>query len=215
MTSPCVFAENPDSLTSIGATGVQLVVVDRPVIGQTLVDEAEIASFGPLDVDRDVPARRDQGDHVPIFPELAGMSFARELERDIRDLCERFARVASRDSVHVSLQILHHDGCCKWHVDRVGLRLLSTYCGPATEWALPGGVDRTALGCSCGSIEEANARIVFDERAIRRAGPGQLLLCKGDAFPGEEGRGLVHRSPPLAGSGRWRLLLRIDELGLA
>ena len=36
---------------------------------------------------------------------------------------------------------------------------------------------------------------------------------KGDAWPGLEGRGLVHRSPPAVGVGRERILWTLDAIG--
>jgi hypothetical protein len=40
--------------------------------------------------------------------------------------------------------------------------------------------------------------------------PFWVGILKGDAFPGNAGRGLVHRSPQIAGSGRTRVLFCLD-----
>lgn len=88
-----------------------------------------------------------------------------------------------------------------------------TYAGPGMEWALPAGVDREWLGRTGEDLDEVNGRFVFDRDAIRRAAAGDVLLRKGDLFAGEEGRDVVHRSPPVRDADRWRLLLRFDETG--
>ncbi|WP_280109885.1 DUF1826 domain-containing protein [Azospirillum sp. B506] len=40
---------------------------------------------------------------------------------------------------------------------------------------------------------------------------GDVALLKGEGWPGNRGRGLVHRSPPAAPSGAPRLLLCLDH----
>ena len=44
------------------------------------------------------------------------------------------------------IEVLDRAMCPRWHVDRVGLRLLSTWVGPATEWLNEDFADRRQLG---------------------------------------------------------------------
>ncbi len=227
MSSSCSFVADLTGLSLIRKCGVQIVVVPRKLPESLFVAEETLASFGPFEAHASVPiarggggvARSRIGDVRLLFPELDGFPesdgslFVGALRRDVLELSRRFADLGGLDSVHVSLEILDHDACRKWHSDRVGMRLLVTYAGPGTEWALASGVDRSWLGKTALDLEEANERIVFDRESIRRAGVGDVLLCKGDLFEGEQGHGLVHRSPPVRIDSRWRLLLRIDERG--
>ncbi|MFO0690098.1 MAG: DUF1826 domain-containing protein [Myxococcota bacterium] len=227
MSSSCSFVADLSGLSLIRKSGVQIVVVPRKLPESLFVAEETLASLGPFEIHASVPiesgrgaaARSRTGDPRSLFPELDGIAqldgspFVGALRRDVLELCRRFAHLAGLESVHVSLEVFDHDACRKWHADRVGMRLLVTYAGPGTEWALASGVDRSWLGKTAPDLEEANDRIVFDREAIRRAGVGDVLLCKGDLFEGEQGRGLVHRSPPIRLDSRWRLLLRIDERG--
>ncbi len=221
MSSSCSYVADLSGLSRIRDRGVQIVVVPRKLPESLLVAEEDIASIGTFEGHANVsiecggaaPAWRPAGEPTQLFPELDGLPFAPALRRDAYELSRHFAGLAGLSSVHVGLEILDQDACRKWHVDRVGMRLLVTYAGPGTEWALESGVDRGWLGEASLDLDEANDRIVFDRSAIRRAGVGDVLLCKGDVFEGEPGQGLVHRSPPVRADSRWRLLLRIDERG--
>jgi hypothetical protein len=96
------------------------------------------------------------------------------------------------------------DDCRRYHVDRTHLRLLCTYRGPGTEWLTNDQVERLA-----------QASGAPNEEIIRFGEPSQFEpfwvgILKGDAFPGNARHGLVHRSPPIKGSGQTRVLFCLD-----
>ena len=107
---------------------------------------------------------------------------------DITDLTQHYARLMRVTRVRIRLETVTTDACSRFHVDRVRLRLLTTYVGPGTDWL------------------DADAA---PDRCIRRLPEGAVALLKGSLWPGSPG--CPHRSPPLAGTGRHRLLLSIDE----
>lgn len=119
------------------------------------------------------------------------------LIRDVGDLVSGFSRIARTDLVDVRLERVTHDACWKFHRDCVEARLLTTYSGPATEWIQP----------------------IHAERALREQkgfnGPveqfrnNDVAIFKGSCA--EPGSGIVHRSPPIAGTGRTRLLLCLNK----
>jgi hypothetical protein len=125
---------------------------------------------------------------------------------DVRALAATYADLAGRELLHLKLERIDRDKCPLFHADYVGLRLLTTYCGPGTEWLPEDGVDRGALG------DGSNDRIVTDRRKVRRLEPFWVGVLKGDAYEAAEGRGCVHRSPPVEARGTARLLLTIDDL---
>ncbi|MND87313.1 hypothetical protein D3C80_793080 [compost metagenome] len=88
--------------------------------------------------------------------------------------------------------------CPRFHVDHVPLRLLSTYAGPGSEWLEEGAVDRSQL-----------AREQPDANAVRQLAVGEVALLKGEKWLGNQGAGLVHRSPMLV-NGERRLILSLD-----
>lgn len=125
------------------------------------------------------------------------------LMADIARLAEMFAEIAGATMVRIRLEAIDGPACRLFHADRVGLRLLCTYAGPGTEWVPDHAVDRAALG--------DNTRAITRQSAIRRLPRFAVGLFKGEAFPGNAGRGIVHRSPPVRSAPR--LLLCLDEPG--
>ena len=123
---------------------------------------------------------------------------------DLRELAEMFFGLCMGRDVTLRLETTDRDGCPRFHVDRTHLRLLCTYRGPGTEWLTDDQVDRDTQGRG-----EPNERIVRFGKP-ERFEPFWVGILKGDAYPGNAGRGLVHRSPPIAGSGQLRLLFCLD-----
>ena len=102
------------------------------------------------------------------------------------------------------LKTTESDDCRRFHVDRTRLRLLCTYQGPGTEWLTDAQVDRAAQ--RSGAPNEDIVR--FGHPSCFR--PFWVGVMKGDAYSNNAGRGLVHRSPPIAGSGQARVLFCLD-----
>jgi hypothetical protein len=127
------------------------------------------------------------------------------LTMDIAVLLGRLAHIANASRLRVSFGAVRTDQCRKFHVDYVRYRLVTTYVGPGTEWVPDEAVRREALDhppdCPC----DANKEIVRDASAIRHAVPGEVLVMKGALHPSH--RGAVHRSPPIEGTGRVRVVL--------
>lgn len=116
---------------------------------------------------------------------------------DVDSLVSAFARTARTDFVDVRLESTSGDACWKFHRDRVEARLLTTYLGPATEWVRP---------------RHAEAALRAQKRfkgPIEHLRAHDVAIFKGScAGPGS---GIVHRSPPIAGTGRTRLLLCLNK----
>ncbi len=124
--------------------------------------------------------------------------------QDIRELATLFQSLAGARPVTLRLETTDGDGCRRFHVDRTRLRLLCTYRGPGTEWLRNEQVDRHAL-----------AHFKPNEDILRHGAPGRFEpfwvgVMKGELFPGNAGNALVHRSPPVAGTDRTRVLMCLD-----
>ena len=119
------------------------------------------------------------------------------LVRDVDDLVSVFSKVTRTDLVDVRLERISHDACWKFHRDCVEARLLTTYHGPATQWVHP----RHAEWALC-----EQKRFKGPVEHLRN---NDVAIFKGScAGPGS---GIVHRSPPIAGTGRTRLLLCLNK----
>lgn len=115
---------------------------------------------------------------------------------DVDNLVSVFASVTRIDRVDVRLEPVSHDACWKFHRDCVTARLLTTYRGPATEWVQPIHANR--------ALREQKRF----EGPIERFRCGDVALFKGScAGPGS---GIVHRSPPIDGTGATRLFLCLN-----
>ncbi|HVK66140.1 MAG TPA: DUF1826 domain-containing protein [Polyangium sp.] len=128
------------------------------------------------------------------------------LRSDIGRLLRRFADLARVRRIQVFFGAIRHDQCRKFHVDYVRLRLVTTYLGPGTEWLPEDVVRREELAPAPLAPAEANRRIVRDPGKIRRANAGDVVLLKGERYPGTE-RAAVHRSPPIQELGVSRVVL--------
>lgn len=129
------------------------------------------------------------------------------LTQDLERLAQIFEAVHDEPRYTATLAVVRGNECSKLHVDHVKLRLICTYTGPGTEWLPNESVDRAAMGHPHEDVARANACIQRGE--LQRARPGEVLLLKGEAWPGNTGRGAVHRSPPIFGSGVSRVVFKL------
>ncbi|GAB4216979.1 MAG: hypothetical protein OHK0013_44080 [Sandaracinaceae bacterium] len=137
--------------------------------------------------------------------------------QDVADLATRVARWTKRKHVRARFDVVRGDSCRKFHADYVAIRVLVTYVGPGTEWVEDADADRSFLGRHDLDVQTCNERIVRDPGAIRRADAGDVVVLKGAAYPRNELKGAIHRSPPIEHLGHRveRLVLRIDVASCA
>lgn len=109
------------------------------------------------------------------------------LAADIDDLVRCFAALTGRASVRLRLEVVEGDACRKFHADYTDVRLVTTYAGPGTD------ICRTPA----------------EDALVTRIGTGDVALFKGKLFPGEPPV-LLHRSPPIEGTGERRVVLVLD-----
>lgn len=131
----------------------------------------------------------------------APVTGAPALDADLALLAEVFADLLGCEEVGVRMQVLAAPMCPRWHVDRVELRLVTTYLGPGSELVPSSSVRRERLGTEDPLRPGA---------AIVSARTGEVVLMKGEAWDGNVGRGVVHRSPAQHGE---RLVVTMDPLG--
>lgn len=114
------------------------------------------------------------------------------LVADIASLAACFADLVSAPYLRVRLDVVTSNSCRKFHIDAVTSRLICTYRGTGTQYGV--------------SPDGAEPRRVFT------APTGAPFLLRGTLWPAEPRSGLLHRSPPIAGTGETRLLLVLDPL---
>lgn len=154
----------------------------------------------------------DQRALPSLFTGLPDCPEVRAWAGDVALLATLFTRLLGTDSFQASLATVHTNKCCKFHSDYKPLRLVCTYAGPGTEWVDDRDVDRAELGHEESCFDTANARIVPRGSSVQRARAGDVVLLKGELFPGYAGRGAIHRSPPIESTGERRIVFTLDAL---
>ena len=131
------------------------------------------------------------------------------ISKDVANLVGMFCTLFALKQVGLRLAVLDRAMCPRFHVDRVPCRLLTTYLGVATEWLPNHNADRSKLGIGNQGKPDEESGIMNSNKDIKYLNQGDVALLKGEAWEGNEGAGLIHRSPKLNSNSR-RLLLTID-----
>jgi len=187
-------------LTDIFQDGVNLAVWQRRLPAQ-LEDFATLAvSLGQPLADQRVI---DVSEHEPVLlPDLlretADLHGYESFVADVRWLVAAYTCLLGARRVGLRLRVLQGAMCPRFHVDNVPVRLLTTYVGPGSEWLEEGSIERAGLQRAAAPVDN-----------IKSLHPGDVAVLKGEKWQGNEGAGLVHRSP--ASQDR-RLLLSLDWL---
>lgn len=126
------------------------------------------------------------------------------LSRDMVQWCKIFVNITGASAISIYLKKINHDACEKFHIDGYTYRLLCTYHGPGTEWTYNDNVNRKYLG------EGTNDQIIKDWNRIERINTFDVAILKGELPHQRNGKGIVHRSPPVSQCGEERLVFRID-----
>jgi hypothetical protein len=142
--------------------------------------------------------------HLPRGRVVLGPDAARDATRHLCDiagmragperdgLCDdvaALARALDATCLRLRLDPVDGEGCSRFHVDRVRARLVCTLRGPGTEYGI--------------STDGRPPRRVFEVPT------GAPIVLRGTLWPGEP-TGLMHRSPPIEGTGIIRLVLVLD-----
>jgi hypothetical protein len=146
----------------------------------------------------------------PLFEGLPDRVETRAWAADTATLVAHLCALLGTQSLRASLATVETNKCRKFHTDYKTIRLVCTYAGPGTEWVDDRHADRSAMGHEETCIDTANTRIVRRGSSIRRSGPGDVVLLKGELFDGNRGRGAIHRSPPIEATGERRIVLTLD-----
>jgi len=118
---------------------------------------------------------------------------------DITLVADMFTCLFELDHVGLRMEVLNTAMCPSFHVDKVPSRLITTYVGACTQWLPNNNVKRDSKG-----KVKAQANTAFN-----RFNVGDVAILKGESWIGNEGKGLVHRSPSANNTSR-RLVLTLD-----
>ncbi|WP_044319149.1 DUF1826 domain-containing protein [Pseudomonas amygdali] len=196
----------PEVLSEILQDDVNLAVWQRQL-------PAHIEDFGALllsmgePLAESMPLQVRGGEVEPDLTTLArGYSDLQGYQGFIADvswLVSAYACLLGAECVGLRLRVLDKAMCPRFHVDHVPVRLITTYGGVGSQWLHEDVMDRKQLGRL--DAEPTNAA------DIQQISSGEVALLKGERWHGNEGFGLIHRSPQLLRNER-RLILTLDWL---
>lgn len=111
---------------------------------------------------------------------------------DISALSQLFSELMRARFLRVCLDVVTTNACRKFHVDAITAQLVCTYRGTGTQY---------------GTGQDSR-----DPKRIVTVPTGAPILLRGNRWPEQPASGLLHRSPPIEGSGETRLLLALDPV---
>lgn len=144
-----------------------------------------------------------------LYSALGANTEAEVISADVREIVIMFCCLFDLKQVGLRLTTLERAMCPKFHVDRVPCRLVTTYSGIATEWLSHKDVDRAKLGIGSQGKSDEESGLYHDRCNVNQLTTGDVAVLKGESWLGNEGCGLVHRSPNLTNQKK-RLLLTLD-----
>ncbi|GAB3467761.1 DUF1826 domain-containing protein [Azotobacter salinestris] len=197
-----VRADSPAVLADVLEDGVNMALWQRRLPRPVERFAALLARGAPLALS--LVLELDHPEAEPDLSRLAeehvGAEGRAEFIADVAWLVSAFACLVDARRVGLRLRSLETAMCPRFHVDRVPLRLVTTYYGAGSQWLLEGAMARARLG-------DASA----EPGDVLQIEAGAVALFKGEKWLGNEGAGIIHRSPRPE-SGKSRLLLTLDWL---
>ena len=111
---------------------------------------------------------------------------------DIAALAGIFAGLMQARWLRLRLDVVTTNACRRFHIDAVTARLVCTYRGTGTQYGI--------------STDGAGPRRIFTVPT------GAPILLRGTLWPERPRSGLLHRSPPIDGTGETRAVLVLDPV---
>jgi hypothetical protein len=187
-------AETPEGLSALHRPGCAAAIWRRQPLPafQAWIDGLDPAQLPRARVILRPEAARDAALQIC---EGSGTPDGAERDRlvdDIAALADVFAGQMRARWLRLRLDVVATNACRKFHIDAVTARLVCTYRGTGTQYGI--------------STDGAVPKRVFTVPT------GSPILLRGTLWPGDRQSGLLHRSPPIEGTGETRLLLVLDPV---
>jgi len=190
---------------------INLCLIERPLpaaIGQFV--HRALQDAGSVGISQ--PVAPLHFDFIKLWPQAGQLPGFQDWLADIKMLVSAFCELFDLREAGLRLYTLDKAMCPRFHVDWVPARMICSYGGIGTEWLPEHAVDRRRLGMGGGNLPDHESGLVLDATAVRRMPAYAVGLMKGEHWEGNEGHGLVHRSPTPTAAQPRRLLLTLDML---
>jgi len=186
--------DRPGGLAEISEPGIAAMIWRRQHAEKDL---GWLATLGPeaLPRLREILAPAAVGDAVHAACLGAGTPAGPGRDRLIDDIAllgEVFSGLMRAPLLRLRLDVVKTNACRKFHIDAVTMRLVCTYRGTGTQYGF--------------SRDGAEPDRVFTVPT------GSPIVLRGTRCPILPASGLLHRSPPIEGTGETRLVLVLDPI---
>ena len=114
------------------------------------------------------------------------------LIQDITRLSKVFSNLMKVDYIRLRMEVVSTNSCRKFHMDAVKSRLICTYRGQGTQYGI--------------SIDGN------DPKNFKTTPTGSPILLRGTLWTDDNSRLILHRSPPIEGTGETRFVFVIDPI---
>lgn len=206
-TSSASIGSTPEVLTRIYDEQVNLTVLQRVLtLGVEHYCQQLMSAKPQFNLRSVVQQEKAFRSLSSLLPVLEGHV---EFVNDLSELLEMYAYLFELEEVGLRLQVLDRAMCPRFHTDKLGCRLVTTYQGEGTEWLHNHVVDRTKLGAGSRGLSDLKSGLFPDSACIQQVSEGDIVLLKGDGWFGNEGMGAVHRSPAVP-EGAKRVVVTMD-----
>lgn len=150
-----------------------------------------------------VPVAKPASAAEALVVDVADSVLQQAIFRDVCFIAQHLGEALHLDRVTAKLELVFGQNCPKFHAEHVGMRCLCTYAGPGTQFVANRHVRR--------KWDPWHSVVSVEEAHMQQAEPWDLLFLKGHKYPGMNGLGAVHRSPPGASVQAPRLVLTLDD----
>ncbi|MCL7462920.1 DUF1826 domain-containing protein [Pseudomonas sp. NW5] len=198
-----VCGDSPEVLTEVLHDGVNLAVWQRTLSQEVSEFTAALVACGrPLADSLSLEITDAEPELHHLASEFSNLPGYAAFIADVSWLLQAYACLLDARRVGLRLRLLDKAMCPRFHVDRVPLRLVTTYVGAGSQWLADTPLARLQL---------SNLALEVAEDMIHSMRTGDVALLKGERWEGNEHGAIIHRSPPVSDDER-RLLLTLDWL---
>ncbi len=183
----------PEDLGAIRLPGVGGVICQRRV-PDTVLHWLKTLPTEVLPAARAIVRTDEIAPTVTLACDEASMPDALErriLIDDVAVLAATFGEMTRARWLRLRLDVVTMNACRRFHIDRVTARLVCTYRGTGTQY----GVARDDVPAT-----------------IHTVPTGSPFVMRGTLWPAQPDPHLLHRSPPIEGTGETRLILALDPV---
>ncbi len=187
-------AASPEGLTAIEHPGCAAAIWQRTPLPrfQNWIDAVDTAHLPRARVIVRHNAVRDAMSQIVESSGLPDCENRTMLVDDVSALAEIFSDVIRAPYLRLRLDVVTSNMCRKFHIDAVTARLICTYRGTGTQYGI----------CTDGA----------EPRRVFTVPTGSPIVLRGTLWPEKPESGLLHRSPPIEGTGETRLVLVLDPI---